>query len=40
MFRLTLQNLFDQIVDNVAVVAGERLSEARNIPAALNRERG
>ncbi len=37
---LTLQNLFDQIVHDLAVVAGEGPDEAGNILVALHGKRG
>ena len=40
MFGLSLQDLVDQIVHDVAVVAGERLNEPGNILAALHGQRG
>ena len=39
MFRLTLQDLFDQVVDDVAVVPGEAGDEAGDVVSALHRER-
>ena len=39
IFRLTLQDLFDQVVDDVAVVTGEARDEAGNVVSALHRER-
>ena len=37
--RLALQDLFDQVVDDVAVVTGETLDELPDVVAALHRER-
>ena len=37
-FGLTLQDLFDQIVHDVAVVSGECLDESGNVLVALHRE--
>ena len=37
---LTLQDLFDQVVDDVAVVARESADEPGNVIAAPHRERG
>ena len=37
---LTLQDLFDQVVDDVAVVARESADEPRNVIPPLHRERG
>ena len=39
MVGLTLQDLFHQVVDDVAVVTGEARDEARDVVAALHRER-
>ena len=39
VFRLTLQDLFDQVVDDVAVVTGEALDELRDVVSSLHRER-
>ena len=39
MFGLTLQDLLDQVVDDVAVVPGEAGDEAGDVVAPLHRER-
>src|SRR5664279_4033640 len=39
MFGLTLQDLFDQVVDDVSVVPGEACDESGDVVSALHRER-
>ena len=39
MFGLTLQDLFDQVVDDVAIVPGKAGDEAGDVVASLDRER-
>ena len=39
MVGLTLQDLFDQVVDDVAVVPGEARDEAGDVVPSLHRER-
>jgi len=39
MFRLALQHLFDQIIHDVAVVAGKSLDKCPHVGAPAHRER-